>query len=360
MNSSLLNPVKASCGVCGKKSIGVSTVLGVCVDCVREKFDLALPFINQAHRKAREKFGLPASPPKKEGGVECSLCVNECSMGAGDVSYCGLRRNEDGRLKTACSMDAALLHAYKDPLPTNCCSSWFCPGSRETGCNLAVFFHGCSFDCLFCQNWSHKEMPSNPIQVEDFVELALQDDVKCVCYFGGSPEPQLPFALKASEKIISKSGNKKKVCWEWNGSGEKKMAEKAAKQSLESNGNVKFDLKAFDGGLSLALSGVSNRRTLENFGLIAGKYFDKRDTPVLTAATLLVPGYVDGVEVGKIAEFISSYSPDIPYSLLAFHPDFMMHDMPLTGLKQAGECLKAAEKYLNNVNIGNKHLLYLK
>jgi hypothetical protein len=44
-----------------------------------------------------------------------------------------------------------------DPLPTNCCSAWFCTGSHEPGYNLGVFFYGCSFDCLFCQNWTHRE-----------------------------------------------------------------------------------------------------------------------------------------------------------------------------------------------------------
>jgi len=79
---------------------------------------------------------------------------------------------------------------------------------------------------------------------------------------------------------------------------------------------------------------------------------------ILTATTLLIPGYIDKEEIEKIAKFISSLNPDIPYSLLAFHPDFKMRDMPVTTKKLAEECYEAATKHLNKVNIGNKHLLW--
>jgi len=89
--------------------------------------------------------------------------------------------------------------------------------------------------------------------------------------------------------------------------------------------------------------------------MIAEEY-KKRD--LLTATTLLIPGYIDKKEVEKITSFISNLNPDIPYSLLAFHPDFKIIDMPVTNKKQAEECYQAAKKYLNRVNIGNKHLLW--
>ena len=89
--------------------------------------------------------------------------------------------------------------------------------------------------------------------------------------------------------------------------------------------------------------------------MIAEEY-KKKD--FLTATTLLIPGYIDKREVEKITKFISKLNPDIPYSLLAFHPDFKMIDMPVTNKKQAEECYQTAKKYLNRVHIGNKHLLW--
>jgi pyruvate formate lyase activating enzyme len=78
---------------------------------------------------------------------------------------------------------------------------------------------------------------------------------------------------------------------------------------------------------------------------------------MLTASTLLVPGYVDAEEIENIAKFISQINPNIPYTLLAFYPCYIMNDLPTTSKKQALECQKAAQKHLTNTRIGNIHLL---
>jgi pyruvate formate lyase activating enzyme len=69
-------------------------------------------------------------------------------------------------------------------------------------------------------------------------------NITCVCYFGGSPEPQFTFALNTSEKIIAVAKEEKRIariCWEWNGFGNQKYVTKAAELSLASGGNIKFD-----------------------------------------------------------------------------------------------------------------------
>ena len=128
--------------------------------------------------------------------------------------------------------------------------------------------------------------------------------------------------------------------------------------ALKSGGCIKFDLKTGSEALSLALCGVSNRQGKENFAWLAGYVSARPDPPLLIASTLMVPGYVDEEEVREIAEFIASLNPDIPYSLLAFHPQFLMKDLPVTSKSQARACLKAArEAGLKNVNVGNIHLI---
>jgi pyruvate formate lyase activating enzyme len=72
----------------------------------------------------------------------------------------------------------------------------------------------------------------------------------------------------------------------------------------------------------------------------------------------LVPGYIDENEIREIAKFIASVNPDIPYSLLAFHPHFYMSDMPLTTRALAYRCPNVIhEEGLKNMRIGNIHLL---
>jgi pyruvate formate lyase activating enzyme len=189
----------------------------------------------------------------------------------------------------------------------------------------------------------------------------VDEHVSCICYFGGDPSPQMPHSLEVSHIAYERAKSEERIlriCWETNGYMNPKLAEKAAEYALESGGNIKFDLKAWSPELNIALCGVSNKPTLANFKMIGEKFYGKREElPMLTASTLLVPGYVDAVEVENIAKFISETNPDIPYTLLAFYPCYVMNDLPTTSKKQALECQKAAEKHLKNTRIDNIHLL---
>lgn len=121
------------------------------------------------------------------------------------------------------------------------------------------------------------------------------------------------------------------------------LLKQAAEIALNSGGCIKVDLKAWDEGLHIALCGVSNRRTLENFQLLAEYARERPSPPFLIASTLLVPGYIDREEISRLSRFISSLNPDIPYSLLAFYPHFMMRDLPTTSRHHAEECLAEAK-----------------
>jgi len=340
---------KTKCSLCGNESKEISSNLGTCISCIRNKPEKALAKTGQAHKKIRKNFHLPPTPPRISTGIQCSICANGCKIGEGGRGYCGLRKNENGKL---IQPTEGLLHTYYDPLPTNCCASWFCPGSEEVGYNLAVFPFGCSFDCIFCQNYEHKFIDrADHVNEDSLVHRAKK--AACICYFGGTPEPQLPLLLKTTKKILE---NKPvRICWEWNGTGNPRLVKKAAGYSHVSDGVIKFDLKAYDRNLNIALTGRPNDRTLQNFRMIA-ENFQKKN--LLTATTLLVPGYIDKEEIEKLARFITDLNPDIPYSLLAFHPDYKMMDIPVTSKKMAMECYKTAKKHLNHVNIGNKHLLW--
>ncbi len=347
------------CEFCGEEK-EIAGILGICVDCIRNKWSQVKDLVYKAHAKVREKYGLSPTPPTSKRGIKCDLCSNECVIGEGESGYCGLRFNEGNRLVSFVDVNHALLYSYLDAHPTNCCSVWFCPAGTGAGYpkyaytkvseygyyNLAVFINVCIFDFHVGQNYSHKDLKSAPIvtrrQLID--EAVLNDKVSCVCYFGGSPEPQLPFAIKASEEMIEEKKGILRICWEWNGCGNKKLVRKAAELSFISGGNVKFDLKAFTPEVSIALSGVPNKRAYENFEMIYKEFYnERRNLPILTATTLLVPGYVDEVEVEGIAKFISELDPEIPYSLLVFHPDFRMKDLPITRIKQVEKAYSIAK-----------------
>ncbi|MDH7500341.1 MAG: radical SAM protein, partial [candidate division NC10 bacterium] len=287
--------------------------------------------------------------------------------------FCGLGKNEEGSLAGPSAQEGKLSW-YHDPLPTNCVADWVCPGGRGAGYpryahspgpehgykNLAVFFHACSFNCLFCQNWHFREETLKPrVASVDALISDVDEKTSCICYFGGDPGPQLPYALLASRLALEqKKGQILRICWETNGSLQSALLEEMVELSLQSGGSIKFDLKAASEDLHVALTGVSRQRTKENF-LWVGRWIQRRPTPpLLVASTLLVPGYIDEQEVRGIARFITSIHRDIPYSLLAFHPHFYMADLPLTPRALAERCLAAAhEEGLKKVRIGNLHLL---
>ncbi|MCS7136612.1 MAG: radical SAM protein [Nitrososphaerota archaeon] len=365
----------AKCLLCGNISNTTSASVGLCLNCIRTKPDEVIPIIIQRHANTRAPYNLPPEPPKG-AGLRCAICANGCVLKDGDVGFCGLRYNIKGRLVSLSTTEKAPLHYYLDPHITNCCAAWFCPAGTGSGypkyaCkngpeygyyNLAIFFYGCNFNCLFCQNWSHKEISSSPqVTTEELLNVTLKNDrITCWCFFGGSPEPHLPFAINASRKVLESIKDRRimRICFEWNGCGNEHLVKRCGELAFVSGGNIKFDLKTFDPILSLALSGVKNDRAYRNFSMLFNEFYrERKDLPVLTATTLLVSGYVDEKEVENIAKFIAEHDENIPYSLLIFHPDYMMRDLTITPVSQVKKCLYAAKKYLKNVNVGNMHLL---
>jgi len=374
-----------TCKFCGKADKVISEVLQVCRNCILEgDWDQIEPHIFNVHKQVRQLVELPAEPPKAEKPyikLKCNLCINECSLSENDVSYCGLRNiqlRNLGQLPYP-SKTKAYIHGYIDPNPTNCCNSWFCPAGTSSGYpefslhegpefgtySYAAFFYGCTFDCLFCQNASHKLFSKKQLFNVDILanQIVKNEKITCLCYFGGTPESQLPFSINLAEKILEKVKNEKRImrfCWECNGSGKREWIEKAMKIAINTGGNIKFDLKTFNKKLNLALCGVSNKRTLENFKFLGENYFGTRKGLYeMSACTLMVPGYTNHEEVEQIADFVSSINPEIPYSLLVFHGHYQMRDLGITPREQALKCLEVAEKYLENVNLGNKFLLGL-
>jgi pyruvate formate lyase activating enzyme len=345
------------CRVCGKQDALIPAALPVCAACLRTRPEAARPFVLQSHARVREEFDLPPQPPRTAGGVECPLCVHACRLGEGETSLCGLRTARNGRLvHRAGTPRGALVSWYDDPLPTNCVADWVCAGSRQRGkVNLAVFYEACTFHCLSCQNWHFRlSRPPGRISAEELAAQA-QRRTFCVCHFGGDPTPQMPHALAASHLLADRG---LAVCWETNGSMHPRLLDQAVELSLQSGGCLKFDLKALDENLHLALTGAPNWRTLANFRRAARRISERPDPPLLVASTLLVPGYVDATEVGRIAAWIAEIDPDIPYALLGFHPHFFVPDLPRTSVGHA-EAAEAAARAagLTRVRIGNRHLL---
>jgi len=326
---------------------------------LRERYPQARETVAATHAESRVEFGLPPEAPRDPQGVQCTLCSNECRIAEGQPGFCGLRMVRQGRLvHLAGTPQHGLLHWYRDPLPTNCVADWVCEGSQHPGMhNLAVFYASCTSNCLFCQNWHFREVSPTRSQTTSAEELAAAANPRtfCVCFFGGDPSSQMPHALATAKRL---AGQGVRVCWETSGMMHPKLLDAAVRVSSDTGGCIKFDLKAYNEGVHIGLTGVSNRRTLAYFARAAQNFTEQPGPPLVVASTLLVPGYVKADEVSRIASYIAAINVNIPYALLAFAPNFYMPDLPYTSARQAEEAETAARaEGLVNVRVGNRHLL---
>ena len=363
------------CRQCGGESSTISKKLGYCGPCIRDHFDQVWPDIQELHKKSRRDFQLPLEPPRDSRGKTCSLCVHACQIPEGGLGFCGARRVEGGRLRGGSAAGTGLSYYY-DPLPTNCVADFFCPGGTGRGhptyanvdgpergySNLAVFYHACNFNCLFCQNWTFKRSTFAGDRVSgEKLAQAAHPRTACICYFGGDPIPQLPHALAAArlaKAAAERDGRRLRICWETNGAMQAGWLGPLVESSLRNGGIIKFDLKAFSPEIHLALTGVDNSQTLRNVAALAPRIKERPEVPLLTCSTLMVPGYVDLEEIHGLARFIATQNPDIPYSLLAFYPQFYLHDLPITSRDFAFKARQVAlEAGVKRVNLGNLHLL---
>ncbi len=364
------------CIICQQKT-DLAEVLPVCVSCLRSEQDEIEEIAQNAHKWRSYLFELPETIPRAEKGIQCKVCANKCRIPPGGLGYCGLRSNHKGRFDQKVSATKAVMHYYLDPHITNCCGSYFCPGGTGVGypkwakkpqpeygySNLAVFFYGCSLDCLFCQNVSHKQIAQGTsVELDGLLNVIEQNSkISCVCYFGGSPEPQLPFTISLMEACKTRFETRLlRQCFEMNGQGNPALMKKMGKLVEESGGIVKFDLKAYSESVYQALCGISKEASFDNFTMLADTLsFDERDYPPLMATTLLVPHYIDEFEVTQIARFLKNLNqPSIEYSLLIFHPRHLMRDLPVTPLDQAQRCYDAVKSELGKPpHIGNIGLL---
>ncbi len=369
---------RAKCEVCGREAEDISATLKVCARCVRERFGDAKPYIEAAHASVRGRYGLPAKAPKDPKGVRCGACGNDCRIPEGGKGFCGVVENIGGKLvRKFGTPERGLLTWYYDPLPTNCVPAGFCAGSSGAGypkwCrtpqgdigyyNLSIFLGSCTYSCLFCQNFSFRELTveGKPTMTATKLAEKANKDVGCACYFGGDPASQMPFVM-ASSKMMREAAEREKrifrVCLETNLSMGLPSLKQFGELSMESGGGIKADLKCWSLEILYALSGIEHRIAYENFKWLGKRHRERPEVPFARASTLLVPGYVDDGEIRALASFIADLDPTIPYSLLAFHPLYYMDDMPYTKHENVERFLRICKNEgLQRVRIGNPWLL---
>jgi pyruvate formate lyase activating enzyme len=247
------------------------------------------------------------------GRVQCHACAHRCSIDPGQAGICRVRCNRGGRLFVPAGYVAGLADDPVEKKPF----FHVLPGSRA----LSFGMLGCDFHCSFCQNWVTTQTLRDQEAVAGIMKI--------------TPEKITQAALDSGCRSVVSTYNEPLITSEWAVEIFKEAKKAGLMTGYVSNGNAtpevldylrpcldlyKVDLKGFD-----------ERRYRELGGKLESVCQSIRDIYErgfwIEIVTLLVPGFNDSEpELKKLTEFVASVSPDIPWHVTAFHPDYQMTD----------------------------------
>jgi len=202
-----------------------------------------------------------------------------------------------------------------------------------------LHFHGCNFRCPFCVRRGNPydvhlrrppRVPLRFLERGEVLRLLEGAGAERVILLGGEPtlDPELPALLgELGERGLH-------VRLLTNGY-------ELGKEVLERVDEICVSLKAYTPSLHRRVTGRDNRRVLGNLRRILS-----RSLP-LSVESVYVPGLVEGEEVERIARFLSSLDPGIPYHLDALLPPDGRWRAPSP--EEVEEAAKRARKYLRRV-----------
>jgi pyruvate formate lyase activating enzyme len=189
----------------------------------------------------------------------------------------------------------------------------FQPGSRT----YSVATAGCNFFCDFCQNWQISQLTHDGggIAGEDFTpEDVVADAVahRCKSISYTYTEPTIFFEFAYDTGLLAHEAGLKNI-FVTNGYQTPQTVEKMS--GVIDAANV--DLKSFSDNFYKARCRARLAPVLEAIKAMHGAGI------FLEITTLIVPGENDSPdELRQIAEFIASVSPEIPWHVSRFHPQY--------------------------------------
>lgn len=260
------------------------------------------------------------SEPLGDGRIRCLACGHRCPIAPGFDGVCKVRSNRGGKLLVPYGYVNGL---HCDPIEKK---PFFhaLPGSRA----LSFGMLGCDLHCGYCQNWVSSQ--------------ALRDPRADIYFRPIEPEAIVQTALRQGAASIVSTYNEPLITVEWAVAVFRLARAQGLVTGFVSNGNAtpevlaylrpwldlyKVDLKSFDDRRYHELGGRL-QPVLDSIRLIHEMGF------WMEVVTLLVPGFNDSrEELQAIASFLAGISPDIPWHVTAFHPDYKMPGPPPTSAR---------------------------
>jgi pyruvate formate lyase activating enzyme len=262
--------------------------------------------------------------------VRCYACGHRCLIREGRRGICKVRFNRDGKLYVPWGYVAAL---QADPIEKKPFFHIY-PGSDA----LTYGMLGCDFHCDYCQNWLTSQTLRDP---EADQSLSLVRKV--------TPQGLVDLARRSGVRVLASSYNEPLITSEWSAAIFREARQAGFECVYVSNGNATPEvleyLRPYLIGYKVDLKTMQDR----HYRQLGGVLQHVLDTIRLAfklglwveVVTLIVPGFNDSPkELMDAARFIASVSPDIPWHVTAFHPDYKKTDPLPTSLRTL---LQAAE-----------------
>jgi pyruvate formate lyase activating enzyme len=275
--------------------------------------------------------------------VRCFLCSHRCLIADGKRGVCCVRENKEGILYSL--VYERLISANVDPIEKKPFFH-FLPGSKA----FSVAAPGCNFRCLHCQNHEISQLPRDKeiiigekVSGEEIVSLALKYNCASISYTYTEPTIFFEYAYDTA-KIARTKGLKNNFVT--NGY----MTAEALDMIAPYLDGANVDLKSFSEAFYKKVCGARLKPVRESIHKMhaLGIWVE--------VTTLIIPTLNDAeAELRKIARFLLSVSPAIPWHVSAFYPTYRMMDKPRTSpeiIRQAREIgLEEGLKYVYTGNI---------
>ncbi|MBP7933446.1 MAG: AmmeMemoRadiSam system radical SAM enzyme [Phycisphaerae bacterium] len=252
-----------------------------------------------------------------EGVVRCLACAHRCRIGEGKAGVCQVRFNSAGRLRVPGGYVAGL---QVDPIEKKPFYHVY-PGQEA----LSFGMLGCDFHCSYCQNWISSQ--------------TLRDDQAVAAPRAVTAERIVELAVQHRSPVMVSTYNEPLITADWAVEVFKLARPHGIRCGFVSNGNAtpevieflrpwadlyKVDLKCYNDRNYHKLGGTL-QAVLDTISRLKERGF------WVEVVTLVVPGFNDSEqELGAIARFLVGVSPEIPWHVTAFHPDYKMTDSPRT------------------------------
>lgn len=125
-----------------------------------------------------------------DGRIRCDVCLRRCVLKEGQTGFCGIRKNEAGRIRLLAYGKVEALNI--DPIEKKPVLHAF-PNSRI----LSLSTTGCNFACQYCQNWDisqKRKISGTKMSPQEIVDMAIKYGCRGIAYTYNEPTIFLEYA----------------------------------------------------------------------------------------------------------------------------------------------------------------------